>query len=76
MDKRERVWKKVFGWRDKYHVEVIYSSHSSEEEKLHSCVNKYVCKPESSWEDLTSLLYEEDEMTAVDQARTFLPPRG
>ena len=55
----------------------IYSSHSSEKEKTHACSDVYVnCRPESSWEHLTTLLYEEDELTAVDQARPFLPPRG
>ena len=55
----------------------IYSSHSSEKEKTHACSDVYVsCHPESSWEHLTSLLYEEDELTAVDQARPFMPPRG
>ena len=55
----------------------IYSSDSSEKEKTHACSDVYVnCHPESSWEHLTSLLYKEDELTAVDQARPFLPPRG
>ena len=55
----------------------IYSSHSSEKEKTHACSDVYVnCRPESSWEHLTSRLYEEDELTAVDKARPFLPPRG
>ena len=55
----------------------IYSSHSSEKKRTHACSDVYAnCRPESSWEHLTSLLYEEDEMTAVDQARPFLPPRG
>ena len=55
----------------------IYSSHSSEKEKTHACSDVYVnCRPESSWKHLTSLLYEKDELTAVDQARPFLPPRG
>ena len=58
-------------------VDEIYNSHSSEEDKTHTCSDVYVnCCPESSWEHLTSVLYEEDEMTAVDQARPFLPPRG
>ena len=55
----------------------IYSSHSSEKEKTHACSDVYVnCHPESSWEHLTSLLYKNDELSAVDQARPFLPPRG
>ena len=55
----------------------IYSSHSSEKERTHVCSDVYVnCRPESSWEYLTARLYKEDEMTAVDQARPFLPPRG
>ena len=58
-------------------VHEIYNSHSSEKEKTLACSDMYVnCRPESSWEHLTSVLYEEDEMTAVDQARPFLPPRG
>ena len=68
VNKRRQVWERVLE---------IYSSHSSEEEKTHTFSDVYVnCHPESSWEHLTSLLYKEDEMTAVDQARSFLPPRG
>ena len=59
------------------YIDEIYSSHSSDKEKTHTCSDTYVnCCPESSWEHLTSMLYEEGEMTAVDQARPFLPPRG
>ena len=55
----------------------IYSGHSTEEEKNHTCSDVYVnCHPESSWEHLTSRLYRADETAAVDQARPFLPPRG
>ena len=58
-------------------VDEIYNTHSSEKEKIHACSDTYVnCHPESSWERLTSVLYEQDEMTALDQARPFLPPRG
>ena len=77
MDKRRDVWERVLGWGGRSHVDEIYSSHSSEKEKTHACSDIYTnCCPESSWEHLTLLLYEEDEMTAVDQARPFLPPRG
>ena len=55
----------------------IYSGHSTEEEKTHTCSDVYVnCRPESSWEHLTSRLYRADETAAVDQARPLLPPRG
>ena len=58
-------------------VDEIYSSHSSEKDKTHACSDTYVnCRPESSWEHLISRLYRAKEMTAVDQARPFLPPRG
>ena len=77
MDKRRNVWWRVLGSGQVSLVGEIYSSHSSEKEKTHACSDAYAnfC-PESSWEHLTSLLYEEDEMTAVDQARPFLPPGG
>ena len=76
------MWGRVLKLHD-YHYEIdsyideIYNSHSSKEGRAHACSDFYVnSHPESSWEHLTSLLYEEDEMTAVDQARSFLPPRG
>ena len=55
----------------------IYSGHSTEEEKTHTCSDVYVnCHPESSWEHLTSQLYRAGETTMLDQARPFLPLRG
>ena len=74
VDKRRQVWERVL---TREVVDQLYSSHSTEKEKTLSCSDTYVnCYPESSWEHLTSLLYKEDEMTAVDQARPFLPPKG
>ena len=85
-DRRRQVWETVlkimyYGYEQTTRVyayfDEIYRSHSSEREKTHACSDMYVnCHPESSWEHLTSHLYKEDEMTAVEQARTFLPPRG
>ena len=81
VDKRRQVWDRVLTWRYGLRrvspVDQLYSSHSTEKEKNLSCSDTYVnCHPEASWEHLTTLLYEEDEMTAVDQARPFLPPKG
>ena len=58
-------------------VNEIYSSHSTEEEKLHSCANTYVtCSPDSSWEQLIQLLYSFGEMAAAKEAKAFLPQKG
>ena len=77
VDKRRQVWDRVLTWEYSSPVDQLYSSHSTEKEKNLSCSDTYVnCHPEASWEHLTTLLYEEDEMTAVDQTRPFLPPKG
>ena len=52
------------------------SSHTNDKDFIPACSEAYVSHPRSSWEYLTSLLYAEDELTAVDEARPFLPPRG
>ena len=58
-------------------VEEIYSSHSSEEEKLHSCADIYVTsKPGSSWEELVLQLYYYGEMAAAKEAKAFLQQKG
>ena len=59
------------------YIDEVYTKYTSGKEKLHVLADVYIsCRPESSWEHLTSVLYEEDEITAVDEARPFLPPRG
>ena len=74
MDKRRGVWEEVLGGRA---VEEIYSSHSSEEKKLHSCADTYAtCKPNSSWEDLVQWLYDYGEMAAAKEAKAFLQQKG
>ena len=74
MDKRRRVWEWVLGEEA---VEEIYSSHSSEEEKLHSCADIYVtCKPDSSWKKLVQELYNWGGMAAAKEAKAFLQQRG
>ena len=68
------MWEEVLG---EDAVGEIYSSHSSEEEKLCSCADTYTtCKPDSSWEDLVQRLYYYDEMAAAKEAKTFLQQNG
>ena len=74
VDKRRRVWGSVLSW---VAVEEIYSSHSSEEEKLRSCADIYAtCKPDSSWEKLAQVLYDYGEMAAAKEAKAFLHQQG
>ena len=74
VDKRRRVWERVLV---EGAVEEIYSSHFSEEEKLHSCADIYVtCKPHSSWKELFQNLYNYGETAAAKEAKTFLPWKG
>lgn len=73
-DNRRWVWKELLRWG---YVDKAYSSYSTEKERTFFCSEVYACCcPESSWEKLVSVLYGRDEMSAVDQARPFLPPRG
>ena len=83
-DQREKVWRGIFRMHvygfiteAELYVKKVYSSNSTEKDKTLACSDVYVhSRPNSSWEHLTSVLYREDERTAVDQARPFLPPRG
>ena len=68
------MWEEVLGVSA---VKEIYSSHSSEEKKLHSCADTYAtCKPDSSWEDLAQELYHCGEMAAAKEAKAFLQQKG
>ena len=74
VDKRRGVWEGVLG---EGAVEEIYSSHSSEQERLHSCADVYVtCKPDSSWKDLVQKLYNCGGMAAAKEAKAFLKQKG
>ena len=74
VDNRRQVWEVVL---QEEAVKEIYSSHSSEEEKLHSCANTYVTyKPGSSWEELVQKLYCYREMAAAKEAKAFLQLKG
>lgn len=82
IDRRRYIWGSLLSYE--FHgkisspVDQVYSSDLSKEKEITlSCSDAYIsCYPNSSWEHLTSLLYEENEVAAIDEARLFLPPRG
>ena len=46
-------------------------------EKEDECADLYVnCNPYSSWELLARSLYHYHQVTAVEEVRSYLPPRG
>ena len=46
-------------------------------EKDHTYADLYVnCKSDSSWEHLARSLYRHHQVAAVEEVRSYLPPRG
>ena len=73
MEGRRKVWKQLL---DK-DVEDHFNNLPSDDEILQAGSDIYInCKPDSSWEELVAVLYEQDKKSALDQARPFIPPRG
>ena len=67
------MWERELG---RSAVREIYSSHSSEEERLQYCAETYSANPDSSWEKLVKSLYSHDEMAAAKKAKAFLQQKG
>ena len=61
-------------------MDVIVDSNVSDEYKKETDEMKtyvYVnCDPHSSWEDLAKKLYHHQEVTAVEEVKLYLAPRG
>ena len=71
--KREELWKSLMSLSI---FELIQQRYSSEERDSVS-VDIYVnCKPVSSWEDFATELYCDHQVAAVEEVRSYLPPRG
>ena len=73
-EKREEVWESVLATGT---VSKNILEHYSPEERESASVDIYVnCCPESSWEDLANKLYHLHQIRAVEEVRSYLPPRG
>ena len=70
----EEVWRGVIPDRM---LEDIKSKCSTEKELVNTCADIYVnCYPDSSWELVALKLYNEGEIAAVEEVRSYLNPRG
>ena len=58
-------------------IDKIQNEHSSDLERETTYIDIYVnCNPYSSWKDLVKTLYKHQQEAAVEEVRSYLPPRG
>ena len=68
---REKVYEEDLG------ANKIQEQYSTYSEREVAYVDAYVnCYPLSSWRELARVLYQRHHVAAVEEARTYLPPRG
>ena len=73
-EKRDEMWESVLLSSSVY--DAINEQYSPEEREL-ACVDIYVhSRLTSSWTDLAKLLYRHHQVVAVEELRSYLPPRG
>ena len=79
-ERRREVWKRVLKWKYSFsssYLDEIYSKYTINEEKTHALAEVYVnSRPESSWQHLVRTLYEEGELAAAKEAKSFLQQNG
>ena len=76
-ERRREVWRKVLKWKyaipSSYINEVYTQLNTSAREKTQALSDVYVnIRSESSWQHLVATLYDESELTATKQAKSFL----
>ena len=75
VERRKEMWSRYIVPYSQ--LEEIYQKYSTEEQRIHACADIYVnCRPDSSWAYLHKELDEENEMTAMRKAKTFIPQTG
>ena len=59
------------------YLDEVYSKYTTAKEKTHALADVYVnSRPESSWQHLLQTLYDESEMAAAKEAKSFLQQKG
>ena len=71
----EEVWERLINNYDM--LKDVSSKCSTERELVSTCADIYVnCNPDSSWEEIACRLYRDGETAAVEEAQSYLNPRG
>ena len=74
--RRRKMWESVL-WKSYFipssYIDEVYSKYTMAEEKTHALADVYVnSRPDSSWQHLVQRLYDESEMAAAKEAKSFL----
>ena len=70
----EEVWERLI---NDYMLKDVSSKCSTERELVSTCADIYAnCNPDSSWEEIACRLYRDGETAAVEEAQSYLDPRG
>ena len=74
------MWERVLEWdyaTPFSYIDEVYSKYSTAKEKTYALADVYVnSKPESSWQRLVRTLYDESEMAAAKEAKSFFQEIG
>ena len=72
---RQQVWEDVIGVRSV--IDGIKRKSHNDLERETAYVDVYVnCDPYCSWEHLAGKLYRHQQVAAVEEVKSYLPPRG
>ena len=78
--RRRKVWERVLRWRcatPSSYLDEVYSKYTTAKEKTHALADVYInSRPESSWQHLLQTLYDESEVAAAKEAKSFLQQKG
>ena len=79
-EKRKEVWWKVLRW-DGFtpysYLDEVYTKYTTEKEQTNVLADVYInSRPYSSWHLIVETLYEEGEVAAAKEAKSFLEQNG
>ena len=74
--RRREVWERVLAlnyFTPSAYLDEVYSKYTTANKKTHALADIYInSRPDSSWQHLIRILYDESEMEAVKEAKPFL----
>ena len=75
--RRREVWEEVLWWDGCTPSSYLDEVYSSDKEKTSVLADVYVnSRPDSSWQDLVQTLYEQGEVVAAKEAKSFFQQNG